>query len=114
MTCAKFQKIAQKEHAAHKMWNGALRKTTKTIIHERRFKDNMNWQELAKNIQEANDGKIMIRRRELMKVLGVGDGRARRILNDLTPMFSTEAHYKNRAKLYFVDDVAKEIMRKGM
>lgn len=74
----------------------------------------MTWQELSKQIREANNGKIMIRRRELMKILGIGDSRSRRVLNDLSPLFSQESHYNNRAKLYFVDDVAKEIMRKGM
>ena len=74
----------------------------------------MEWKELANRIQEANKGKLMIRRRELMRILGVGDVRARKILNDLTPMYSSESHFRNRAKLYFIDDVAKEIMRKGM
>lgn len=74
----------------------------------------MEWKELANRIQEANKGKLMIRRRELMRILGIGDVRARKILNDLTPMYSNDAHWRNRAKLYFIDDIAKEIMRKGM
>ena len=74
----------------------------------------MTQQELYKKILDRNDGKLMLTRHKLIKILGVNYSRVDKIVEDLTPMYNTEGTGQNRAKLYFVDDVAREIIKKGL
>lgn len=74
----------------------------------------MTQQELCKKILDLNDGKLMLTRHKLIKILGVNYSRVEKIVEDLTPMYNTEGKGNNTAKLYFVDDIAREIIKKGL
>lgn len=79
----------------------------------------MTAQELEKKIMQQNKGKVFITTRALSRIIGIGSPRANEILSGLTPAYgqygsSSRPGGKNRTKYYFVDDVVKEIMRRGI
>lgn len=73
----------------------------------------MDRTELCKKLIDMNGGKMLASKYKIMKMLGIGYSRVIRILSDITPMYNTTSSGPT-AKLYFLDDVAKEIMRKGI
>ena len=62
---------------------------------------------------EWNNGRPFIKVKDVMKIFGVGHKKAIELTEDLIPA-SKGTGKANRARLYFIDDVAKEIMRKGL
>ena len=79
----------------------------------------MTVQELTKKIMEENKGRVFITPRKLSKIIGIGRERTNEILSDLSPAYGAYGKPRrqgaeNMPRYYFVEDVAKEIMRKGI
>ena len=73
----------------------------------------MTKKELADRLIQQTDGNPLITVTVLMDIFKIGYRKASDIVNDLTPVTKGNGK-RNRAKYYFVDDIAEAIMRKGM
>lgn len=73
----------------------------------------MTRKELADRLIEQNDGNPMLSITRIMGIFQIGYKAATDITNDLIPV-SKGVGKKNRAKYFFVDDVAEAVMRKGL
>lgn len=72
----------------------------------------MTRKELADRMLEQNGGNPMLALKDIMRIFQIGYIKSVDLTDDL---ISVSGHgKKNRAKYYFVDDIAEAIMRKGL
>lgn len=73
----------------------------------------MTRKELADRLIEQNKGNPFMNITTIMDVLDIGYKKAAEVTSDLIPASKGKGK-SNRAKYYFVDDIADAIMRKGL
>ena len=72
----------------------------------------MTKKQLADRILEQNGGNPVVAIKDIMRIFQIGYVRATNVTCDLVSV--SGAGKRNRAKYYFVDDVADSILRKGL
>ena len=105
---------------AHRQKNIARCRIKRTTRYEKLpfilYKDKggnaMTTKELENFISEKNKNRPFVSKRAVMRTLGISYKKATKLLSDITPLYGTNHH--KRSAMYFVDDVAKEVMRKGL
>lgn len=68
--------------------------------------------ELKEFCRKYNDGKPFMTQNSIMKMLGISHASVKELLKGLHPMYGHRT-CRNPSHLYFVDDIAKAIIRKG-
>lgn len=73
----------------------------------------MTEKELANRLIEANGGKPFASLNQVKRILGFGHERTVRFLSDITPV-DGPVHGNRVTQYYFIDDVAKQVIKKGL
>ena len=73
----------------------------------------MTKEDIAQRLLKLNDDKPFASFNGVRKLTGLGYERCRELVKDLVPIAGPK-HGGKVTQLYFIDDVAKEIMRKGL